>query len=103
MAKSNVISAATGTAAITRNDRSIGAILIDAGRLKPESAEAILRLQREKSLRFGEAAIQLGLLKQAHTDCPTALQFDYPYLLEGASNLSESLVAAYAPFTPQVE
>jgi receptor protein-tyrosine kinase len=102
--RSNVVSSTTvNHAALTRNDRSIGAILIDAGRLKPESAEAILRLQREKSLRFGEAAVQLGLLTQADIDFAIALQFDYPYLLEGASNLSESLVAAYAPFTPQVE
>jgi protein-tyrosine kinase len=103
MAKSNVISAATGTAAITRNDRSIGAILIDAGRLKPESAEKILRLQREEGLRFGYAATRLGLLKQADIDFALARQFDYPYLLRGQSLVSEDLVAAYSPFTSQVE
>jgi protein-tyrosine kinase len=103
MAKSNVISAATGTAAITRNDRSIGAILIDAGRLKPESAEKILRLQREEGLRFGDAATRLGLLKQADIDFALARQFDYPYLLHGQSLVSEDLVAAYSPFTSQVE
>ncbi len=102
--RSNVVSTATvNHAALTRSDRSIGAILIDAGRLKPEAAESILRLQREKGLRFGDAAIQLGLLKQADVDFAISLQFDYPYLLNGQSNLSESLVAAYAPFSPQVE
>jgi protein-tyrosine kinase len=103
MAKSNVISAATGTAAIPRNERSIGAILIDAGRLKPESAEKILRLQREEGLRFGDAATRLGLLKQSDIDFALARQFDYPYLLRGQSLVSEELVAAYSPFTPQVE
>jgi len=103
MAKSNVISAATGTAAIPRNDRSIGAILIDAGRLKPESAEKILRLQRDEGLRFGDAATRLGLLKQSDIDFALARQFDYPYLLRGQSLVSEELVAAYSPFTPQVE
>ena len=47
----------------TADDRSIGAILIDSGRLTPEDAERILHKQREDGLRFGEAAIKLGLLK----------------------------------------
>ena len=37
--------------------RSIGAFLIDAGKLSPESAEQVLRLQKMENLRFGEAAI----------------------------------------------
>ncbi|MEO7726114.1 MAG: chain length determinant protein tyrosine kinase EpsG [Burkholderiales bacterium] len=103
LGRSNVISTATVNHALTRNDRSIGAILIDAGRLKPEAAEAILRAQREQGLRFGDAAMQLGLLTQADIEFAISLQFDYPYLLSGQSDLSEDLVAAYAPFTPQVE
>ena len=98
-----VVPAAVPNAAPVRNDRSIGAILIDEGRLKPESAEAILRLQREQGLRFGEAAIKLGLLTQDDIDFAISRQFDYPYLLRGHSGVSEKLIAAYAPFTPQVE
>src|SRR4051794_24586147 len=103
MAKSNVISAATGATSIQRNDRSIGAILIDAGRLKPEAAEKILRLQREEGLRFGDAATRLGLLTQGDIDFALSRQFDYPYLLPGQSLVSEDLIAAYSPFTTQVE
>lgn len=103
MSRSNVIAAAVGNAPATRNDRSIGAILIDAGRLRPESAEAILRLQNEKRVRFGEAAIQLGLLTQQDIDFAISRQFDYPYLLRGHSAVSEQLVAAYDPFSKQVE
>ncbi len=86
-----------------RGERSIGAILIDAGKLKPEDAERILRLQREKGLRFGEAATQLGLITQADIDFAISRQFDYPYLLHGQSGVSEDLIAAYNPFSPQVE
>jgi len=104
MERSNVIySTPAGNAAAARGERSIGAILIDAGLLKAEAAEPILRLQREQDLRFGDAAIQLGLLKKADIEYAMSLQFDYPYLLRGESPLSENLVAAYAPFTPQVE
>jgi protein-tyrosine kinase len=103
MGRSSVISAAAGNTALTRGDRSIGAILIDAGRLKAEAAESILRLQREQGLRFGDAAMQLGLLTQDDIEFAIARQFDYPYLLRGQSAVSEDLVAAYAPFTPQVE
>ena len=83
--------------------RSIGAVLIDAGRLKIEDAESVLRLQRAQNLRFGDAAIQLGLLTQADIDYALSRQFDFPYLLRGQSAVSEEVVAAYTPFAPQVE
>ena len=84
-------------------DRSIGAILIDAGRLRPEGAEQILRLQKEEGLRFGEAGIKLGLITEADIHQALSRQFDYSYLLPGESSVSEELVAAYNPFSPQVE
>ena len=103
MAMSNVVAAPTASLAVARGDRSIGAILIDTGRLKIEDAERIMRLQKEQGLRFGDAAVQLGLLTQADIDLAISSQFDYPYLLRGQSAVSEELVAAYDPFTPQME
>jgi len=84
-------------------DRSIGAILIDAGLLSLENAEKIIREQKAKGIRFGDAAIGLGLLKQQDIDFALARQFDYPYLSAGDDTLSDSLVAAFKPFTPIVE
>lgn len=83
--------------------RSIGAILIDTGRLNAENAERILRLQKEKGLRFGDAAIELGLLKGDDIRFALASQFDYPYLPADDQSLSAELVAAYQPFSPIVE
>jgi receptor protein-tyrosine kinase len=103
VSRSNVIPAPGVSVALPRGDRSIGAILVDEGRLKAESAEAILRLQREQGLRFGDAAIQLGLITKEDIDFAISRQFDYPYLRRGQSAVSESLVAAYDPFTSQVE
>ena len=84
-------------------DRSIGALLIDAGKLKPEDAERVLRLQREQNLRFGDAAKQLGLITDADIEQALLRQFDYPYLTAGQSTVQASVVAAYQPFSPQVE
>lgn len=83
--------------------RTLGAILIDAGRLNVEDAERVLRLQREQNLRFGDAALRLGVLTQADIDFALSLQFDFPYLLPGQSAISEEVIAAYTPLAPQVE
>jgi len=93
----------TGFIAATGNGRSIGAILIDTGRLSAENAERILRLQKEKGKRFGDAAIELGLLGEDDIRFALSSQFDYPYLPAGDNSLSPELVAAYKPFSPVVE
>jgi chain length determinant protein tyrosine kinase EpsG len=83
--------------------RSIGAILVDTGRLSPENAERILRVQKDEGKRFGDAAIELGLLTEDDIRFALANQFDYPYLPAGDQSLSHELVAAYKPFSPVVE
>lgn len=83
--------------------RAIGGILIDAGKLSPDDVERILRSQREQGQRFGEAAMQLGLLTAQEIQFALARQYDYPYLLVGEDEVSEELVAAFEPFSHQVE
>jgi protein-tyrosine kinase len=90
-------------AAAASNGRSIGAILVDTGRLSPEAAERILRVQKEQGKRFGDAAVELGLLSEDDIRFALASQFDYPYLPAGDNSLSHELVAAYKPFSPVVE
>ena len=85
------------------NDRSIGAILIDAGKLKAGDAERVLRLAQEQGLRFGDAAKQLGLISDSDIEHALSRQFDYPYLNPGESEVAREIVAAYNPFSPQVE
>ena len=89
---------------LPRANRTIGAILMDAGLLSAEDAEQILRLQRQNNLRFGEAAIRLGLLTEADIQYALARQFDYAYLrMNDRRAVSEEVVAAYQPFSPQTE
>lgn len=84
-------------------DSRIGGLLLEAGKLNPEQAERVLDTQKEFGIRFGEAALRLGLINQADLRQVLARQFDYPYLEFGVARYSEQLVAAYQPFTPQVE
>ncbi len=86
--------------------RTLGAILIDGGQLRPEDAERVLQYQKEHNLRFGEAAMRLGLISEADIQFALSRQFAYAYLRRTpgeARPLSDELVAAYQPFSPRVE
>jgi len=89
--------------ALKATERRLGAVLVHAGRLQPQDVEHILLLQRQKGLRFGDAGKEVGLLTQADIEFALARQFDHPYLQRGESKVSEEVVAAYEPFSPQVE
>lgn len=82
---------------------SIGHILLDMGKITAVEAERVLRLQKESGLRFGDAALKLGLITEADIQLVLAQQFDYPYLLPGQGNHPPELVVAYQPFGSQVE
>ncbi|MDR2093823.1 MAG: chain length determinant protein tyrosine kinase EpsG [Azoarcus sp.] len=84
-------------------DHSIGAILVATGRLSPDDAERIFSEQKRRKLRFGEVALALGLVTEADIQFALSHQFRYPYLQRGESKVSETVVAAYSPFSSQVE
>lgn len=89
---------------VRQGDRTIGAILVESGRLSAKDVERILQYQRDTELRFGEAGVQLGLLTEADVLYALSLQFDYPFLQPGTSRpVSTELVAAYKPFGPEGE
>lgn len=81
----------------------LGQLLLDAGKLSTADAEKVMRLQKAENLRFGDAAIQLGLVSDLDIQYALAQQFDYPYLKSNEEGYSPELVAAYKPFLPQVE
>lgn len=98
-----VIQSATTIAANPARDTSIGRLLLDMGKLTPEDAERVLRLQKDEGLRFGDAALKLGLITEADIRQVLSIQFDYPYLQPGQGNFDPELAAAYQPFSAQVE
>lgn len=89
--------------AALNTSRSIGAILIDAGRLTPENAERALRLSREQNIRFGDAALQLHAITQEDIEFALSRQFDYAYLAVGDQSVAAEIVAAFAPNSAAVE
>ena len=89
-----------------RATRSLGGILIDSGQLSAEDAERVLQLQKQENLRFGAAAVKLGLLTEADIQYALSKQFSYSYLrrVPGQERrVSEEIIAAYQPFNPRVE
>lgn len=84
-------------------ERTIGALLIGAGRITAADAVRAARLQDAKGLRFGEACVKLGLITPADVERALSEQFRYPCLLAGESDLGKELVAAYKPFDLEVE
>lgn len=82
-------------------DTRIGVLLQQAGKLTAENAERVARTQRELGLRFGAAAMQLGLVNQEDVDAALARQFAYPLAARATSALSPRLVAAFHPASSQ--
>lgn len=102
-AQSFVVQELRDKAHTTVPDRSIGAILIKLGRLSVADAERVMRFQIERGVRFGDAALALGVLTESDIEFALSRQYDYPYLVRGESKISEDVVAAYEPFTSRVE
>ncbi len=84
--------------------RSIGAILVDAGVLSIENAYRVIELQRKKKIRFGEAAQALRLISEGDIRYALSYQYKYSYLPRSSGKLTnEELVAAYEPFSHEVD
>src|SRR5258705_12873648 len=88
---------------LARYDRRIGSILAEEGKLSVEHIEQVMELQQANGLRFGEAALRLGLITEDDLRCAVAKQYDLPHLIPGNESLSGELVVAYEPFHPRAE
>lgn len=86
-----------------RYDRRIGNILAEEGKLGAEGIERVMQLQQANGLRFGEAALRLGLITEDDLRCAVAKQYDLPHLVPGSESVSRELVVAYEPFHPRAE
>jgi chain length determinant protein tyrosine kinase EpsG len=95
--------AAAPAPASTEPDRSIGDILAELRNLSAEQVEQVLRHQREKGVRFGEAAVALGLASRDDVLFALATQFHYPYAPDEQRKVSHELVVLREPFSPRAE
>ncbi|PXW94953.1 chain length determinant protein tyrosine kinase EpsG [Sphaerotilus hippei] len=84
-------------------DRTIGEIIRRAKNLSAEQVAAISEHQRTHNLRFGEAAVALGLATEADVVFALSQQFHYPFTPEGRNGVNRELVTASQPFSVQAE
>lgn len=83
-------------------DRSIGDLIRQARKLSRAQVEQILTYQRENGLRFGEAAIALGLANEEDVLWALSQQFHYPYT-PGQKKVNPELIVAASPFSDEAE
>ena len=84
-------------------DRSIGSIIAETRNLSVDQVEKILQHQRDKGIRFGEAAIALGYANADDVLFALSQQFHYPYAAESQRKANPELVALNQPFGVQAE
>src|SRR6266446_3597071 len=99
----NVLPIEGSSRVLARHDRRIGSILAEEGKLGGGDIERVMELQQTEGLRFGEAALRLGLITADDLRCAVAKQYDLPHLLPGNESISSELVVAYEPFHPRAE
>lgn len=85
------------------HDKAIGQILAELRQLGPEQVERVLRHQRQNGLRFGEAAVALGLVESDDVLYALSRQFHYPYAPKERRQDSPDLVALNEPFSYRAE
>ena len=88
---------------LVRSERTIGAILVEEGKLTAREVERVLERQRSDKVRFGEAAVRLGLITEDDVRFALAKQYDMPHFTPSSEGPSRELVAAFAPFHPRTE
>lgn len=83
--------------------RLIGHLLDAKIGLGSEKVQEILEFARSKGLRFGEAAVELGVATQDQVLHALSVQFDYAYTSEERRQLLPELVGLNQPFSMQAE
>jgi len=88
---------------IEQATRPIGDIIADINQLDAAQIERIANYQKENGVKFGEAAVALGLAKREDVLWALSHQFKYPYQRSEPENVSSELVVATDPFDKTAE
>jgi len=80
----------------------IGILLIKSGKLTAENAREVAALSNLRSIRFGDAALELGFVTEEDIEEVVAKQFDYTHLTFNDA-FSPSLVSAFHPRSAEAE
>lgn len=83
--------------------RSIGELIGELKQLSEAQIQRVLMTQGKRGVRFGEAAVDLGLASRDDVLWAISQQFDYPYAGDAPKARYKALVAARNPFGTQAE
>lgn len=93
-----------GTAYEARRDLRIGSILTAQGKLDSARIGQVLRLQQMRhGVRFGEAALALGLITREDLQMALARQFDFPSQRSNGGAVHPDLIVCRDALHPGVE
>lgn len=81
----------------------IGRMLESRGKITRDEFKAIINVQNEQNLRFGDAALLLGLVQNDDIKAVLAEQFAYTTPPDRNSALDPKLIAVFQPDSPQTE
>lgn len=85
------------------NPNKMGPMLVAMGKLRPKDLTQIVATQKQLGLRFGEAAVSLGLVSESDINAILAQQFDYTQTPAASSKLDRRLSALFQPDCLQAE
>lgn len=85
------------------NATKMGPMLVAMGKLTPKDLTMILATQKKHGLRFGDAALQLGLVSVDDINAILAEQFAYTQTPAASSKLDRRLIALFQPDSAQAE
>ena len=86
----------------------MGQAFVTAGKLTQEEVARIVQIQRRRRIRFGEAAIRLGLLSEEDVHEVLAQQFNYQSVVRRPGknprkDVSTSIQIAHTPYSTESE
>lgn len=84
-------------------DTKMGRLLLDSGKITSAEFKLIMDTQALRGLRFGDAALELGITNTADINAVLAQQFAYPGIPDSNSKLDKRLFTAFRPDSLKTE
>ena len=80
-----------------KEELNIGQLLLKSGKLTSKDCTLILNEQKANGMRFGDIAVNKGLVKQKDIDEVISKQFEFSYLVNDENKIDPKVQTAYAP------
>ncbi len=99
----NDLAQVLGPENLLASSTKMGPMLVAMGKLSPKDLSMIAMAQKKHGLRFGDAALKLGLVSSEDINAILAEQFAYTQTPAASSKLDRRLSALFQPDSAQAE